>query len=155
MNHKIIDNFLDNDVFSKLFIYLTTPQATAWYQNDNLGTINFSHLLFSNMRINSEKFELIRPLIEKLQVKALLRASAYLYFQTAKIEKIKPILHYDFDHMSAIFFLNTNNGYIMLDDKNKIQAVENRVVVYPTKSLTLITNCTNNLHNATIELDYF
>jgi hypothetical protein len=155
MNYEIIDKFLDEDQFVRTDIYFTTPQSTAWFLNEKLGTINFSHLLYSNSKPNSEKIELCSPLMEKLKVKALLRAEAFMYFKTHKIEKIQPTNRYEFEHKKAIFFINTNNGYIVLNDKDKIEAVENRIVIFDSNSLTSMTNCTDKVYRATIEFDYF
>lgn len=155
MNYEIIDKFLDEDQFLRTDIYLTTPQSTPWFFNEKLGTINFSHLFYSNMKPNSEKFELCAPLIEKLKVKSLLRAEAFLHFKTSKIEKIQPIKRYDFKHKSAIYFLNNNNGYIILNDNDKIEAVENRMVIFDSDAITTFTNCTDKVYKATIEFHYF
>lgn len=155
MKYEIFDNFLPENQFVQIDLNIVTPQATSWFLNDKLGTLNFSHTFYSNGAPNSDKFSLCKPLIEKLNVKSLMGASAFLYLQTNKLEKIKPVDIKDFTHKSAVYFLNTNNGYIMLNDKEKIQAIENRMVVFDNTDLTLMTNCTDKMYRAVIEFHYF
>lgn len=155
MNYTIIDNFLPESNFINFELNITSPQIMPWFLTENCGSITFSHIFYSNMRPNSEKIDLVLSVLDKLEIKALIMAKAVLHFKTTKIEKVENQKLNEFKHKSAIYFLNSNNGYVMLNKTDKIQALANRMLVFDSDALAYTTNCTDKIYNATINLDYF
>ena len=116
---KIIDNFLDKNNFK---LVKDTFQASnfPWYYTpfqvkpgDN--SFMFCHLFVNDDKRHSQFTESMRPFLNKLNIKKLLRIKANL--TTKKQEHIKGEMHTDFENCTtAIWYLNTNNGYTLFED---------------------------------------
>ena len=89
MSIKIIDNFLKKDVY--LNIKKTIDLNTfPWFLNVKVGSgvdikdlkdkynYQFTHVFFGNNDINSNYFNMLKPILDKLKVKALIRIKANL-----------------------------------------------------------------------------
>jgi hypothetical protein len=92
MQYKIIDNFLDQEQFKKVKNKLLHHNFGWFLSHDVASTnsenpehYNFTHKFFEHFRINSEAFSDLLFIINKLEVKSLLRIKANLYPKTAKI----------------------------------------------------------------------
>tara|TARA_Y100001936_G_C15949425_1_gene599294 strand:+ start:553 stop:1032 length:480 start_codon:yes stop_codon:yes gene_type:complete len=130
---KIIDNFLNDNDFK---IVKDTFQVSnfPWYYTpfqvkpgDN--SFMFCHLFVNNDKRHSQFTESMRPFLNKLNIKKLLRIKANL--TTKKQEQIKGEMHTDFENCkTAIWYLNTNNGYTLFQDGNKVECIENRMVIF-------------------------
>ena len=55
---------------------------------------------------------------------------------------------------TAIFYLNTNNGYTQIVNGNKIDSVENRLVTFPTDTLHFGTTHTDVDYRAVLNIVY-
>jgi hypothetical protein len=138
-NKVIIDNFLDkNDlkaskeiIFSRNFPWFFSPFQTL----ENKDSSYFFHIFYINYRINSNFFKIVEPIIQILNPLSLINIRANCVvnrkksdsdFHTDAFECIK------LNHMTAIFYFNTNNGYTLFKDKSKVKCVENRMVIFPS-----------------------
>lgn len=140
---KVIDNFLEKESFNNI---QTTIMSSwfPWYYNEYVNNKNeenvktnfqFTHLFFKH-NDKSNFFDLINPILNKLNILSLLRIKANLSPLNEK--QIKHPLHMDCDslHMtSGIFYVNTNNGYTQFEDGSKIESVANRFVEFDSKKL--------------------
>ena len=130
---KIIDNFLDENNFK---LVKDTFQASnfPWYYTPfqvkpGDDSFMFCHLFVNDDKRHSQFTESMRPFLNKLNIKKLLRIKANL--TTKKQEHIKGEMHTDFENCTtAIWYLNTNNGYTLFEDGNKVECVENRMVIF-------------------------
>ena len=144
MKHTIVDNFLKaeefqalkNSILSEEFPWFAYSGITHPNFNDTgkLQALNetkdwaFFHLFYQNHKPNSDYFDILNSLITKLKIKALLRSKANLYPRTTNIEEHK--FHYDYKepNKSAVFSLNTNDGFTILSDGTKVKSIENRIL---------------------------
>jgi len=56
---------------------------------------------------------------------------------------------------TAIFYLNNNDGYTIFEnDGQKIQSVENRIVIFDSNQKHSGTNCTDQKFRAVINLNF-
>ena len=55
---------------------------------------------------------------------------------------------------SAIFYLNTNNGYTKFEDGTIISSIENRLVTFPSTMLHTGTSCTDTKYRLVLNLVY-
>ena len=86
---KIIDNFIDDKSFKKLSEAMFGVEF-PWYYNSSKSSIDddenyqFTHIFFSEKTIKTSHWKLVLPIIEKLEVKDLIRVKANLTTQTKK-----------------------------------------------------------------------
>jgi len=69
-------------------------------------------------------------LLGRLNLNSLLRCKINLY--TKKSKHIKTMFHTDSPepHKVALFSINTNNGYTLFKNKNRVPSVENTMVLF-------------------------
>ena len=60
-----------------------------------------------------------------------------------------------FDHKGAIFYINTNNGRTIINDKIKIDSVENRILYFNPLTPHDSENCTDQKIRTNININYF
>ena len=84
-----------------------------------------------------------------------MRIKANVHARTHKI--IEHGLHIDFQHPemeTAIYYVNTNNGYTMFENGTKVESVANRLVVFPTEMFHSGTTCTDEPRRVVINFNY-
>jgi len=169
---KIIDNFLDKEIFLKLQYEILSSRFFAWYFQDfkdfkevahvdkitkhDLNQYQFTHLFYEKYRPCSESFYLIEPLLNKLKVKSLIRIKANLIPYSPKF--YEGYFHTDTDHKSltAIYYFNTNNGYTSFEKNNKkVGCQENRIVIFDSQMKHTGTNTTNKKKRVVLNINYF
>ena len=162
MAHQIVDNFLDEEDFKKLKELITAPNF-PWYFEPVINerhlkkdkTSYFVHTVF-NQTANSSYFNFLNELFfNKLKVKSFIRIKANLYPKTKKLENHKPHVDYDFIPTGAIFYINTNNGFTVLEKGEQIESVENRLLLFEANKPHNSTNCTDSKYRININFNYF
>ena len=169
MNFELIDNFLKIEEFNKIqnvFLSKNLPWFLEPYINTNSKNHNlekkydyyFSHIFFLNQNekgiLKSPFFDTIQPLINKLNIQYLKRIKVNLYPSSEKIIEHAKHIDYNFKHTTALFYINTNNGYTNLQDKNKILSVENRYLKFDGNLEHNSSTCTDQKYRITVVLNY-
>ena len=167
MNITVIDNFLEKDKFDLLSsIMINTPEFPWYFNNgvvkpienngkDFLENYQFTHLFYDNYKPNSEYFICLNDLINKIKPTAIVRIKANLNPVTSEV--ILYPFHVDFPDIkckTAIFYMNTCNGYSIIGDQ-KIESVANRFVVFDSDIRRTGTTCTNQKYRCLINFNYF
>lgn len=160
--YQIIDNFLENHVFLKIQDAFSGGQIPWFYSpgiakpgDEKLKTFYFTHTLYDGHSPQSKFYELLVPIFERLQVKALLRAKANLFPNIGEYVEAGMHSDWDFKHNGAIFYINTNNGFTILNDGTKIESVANRVLLFDSSLPHASTFCTDQKVRANININYF
>jgi len=159
MEPKIIKNFLEPEQFKdikKMFYLSTFP----WYFNKVLEETNdrqFTHSFFLRQKRNSEFFQFLRPFLKKLNMFILVKAKANLLFQTDTV--VEHGFHKDFDlpHiplLTAVYYVNTNNGYTKLQNGTKIPSEENSISIFNTQESHTGSTCTDKEHRLVLNFNY-
>ena len=164
--HEIIDNFLDKKTFDGIK-KLIESQGFPWFlcdrvsSNEKKGNNNyyFFHQFYDKLQgvaqPTSRNFNDILPILNKLEVKSLIRVKANLYpYVGAQIEHG---FHTDktFSHKGAIFSINSNNGDTLLEDGTKIESVENRILLFDPSTKHTSATCTDSVGRINININYF
>tara|TARA_R100001440_G_C2493040_1_gene115368 strand:+ start:200 stop:721 length:522 start_codon:yes stop_codon:yes gene_type:complete len=162
-NIRIVDNFLPKDQFEELqnvmtsafFPWYFVPYIVYDYELDNLHLSQFTHKLFTGREgTDSAGYKLIRPIIEKLNVKAICRIKANLLVKTEKIRE--HAFHTDFyNNRTAIYYVNTNNGYTKFEDGQKINSVENRLIEFDSNLKHSGSTCTDQKCRIVVNINYY
>lgn len=163
--YKIIDNCLDQQSFSVLNNTLLGADF-PWYLNSSKVFKNsvvpekynfqFTHTFYHNYAGSSDWLKVITPLIAVINPAAIVRIKANLTTVTPSI--VTYDLHVDepsFVGKTAVYYVNTNNGYTEFADGQRIESVENRLVVFDSNTLHAGTSCTDKKVRCVLNLNYF
>ena len=162
-DYEIIDNFLDEESFSILKTIMLSNDF-PWFYNEGvvslgdtrLNQYQFTHNFYRD-GFPAQAFEIVSPIIEKINPVALMRVKANLNTRTEEI--FEHGYHADYENppsnqRTAVFYVNTNNGFTIFEDGTKIESVENRLVSFKTPLLHTGTTCTDVNRRVLINLNY-
>jgi len=154
-----IKNFLDKDSFKDIEeIFFSYPNYFSWYLGagksfEGDGHLQFVHLFFSNNKINSPDFTKLDPILKILKPKTLIRIKANLLSKTDKI--IKHPYHIDYkDCKTAIFYINTNNGFTKFKNGETINSKKNKLIKFNSNLEHAGTTCTDTNVRIVINFNY-
>ena len=162
MKYNIVDNFLGVEEFNFIKSKMLGNHF-PWFYNDmktdyleSQYNFQFTHLFYDNIKPNSNMFDLLTPLIQKIKPSALIRIKANLVPVTDYI--IAYDYHVDYDNIkckTAIFYLNTNNGSTIFKNGTKINSLENRFMCFDSDLLHTGTSCTDEKIRCVININYY
>jgi len=166
---EIIDNFLDKESFLKLQHAILSSRLFPWYFQDgkdleytdkrndqDLNQYQLTHLLYDKYKPASVGFSLVEPLLNKLKVKSLIRIKINLILYSPKF--YEGYFHTDTEDnsLTAIYYLNDNNGYTRFEkDNKKVESKENRIVIFDSQMKHRGTNTTNKKKRVVLNINYF
>jgi hypothetical protein len=144
----IVDNFLPEEEFLKLKSDILSPE---FYWKHNKGKVyaddgesQLIHGMYMDDRWSSDRDkEIIDPLLSRIN-------PSYLYKikinRTLPKEEIKQTeMHTDVDNMiTAVYYVNTNNGKTIFEEGIESASVENRLVVFGSNLRHNGTSSTDN-----------
>jgi hypothetical protein len=129
------DNFLDkiNSLVISKSIYET---SFPWYYNEGKsfkgdGFFQLTHTLMYDGKVNSDYFKIFEPIFIKLNAKILHKCKLNLTTKQKKITNFD--FHTDVDiknSKTAVYYINSNNGYTIFENKKKVYSKENRIVIF-------------------------
>ena len=161
MSVKIQDNFLPKEVFDSIKNTMIGVNFDWYYSNaitdEKLDRKEFQFVhMFYHCGKPRASYVVIEPLIQKIMPFCLVRAKANLLTVTKEI--VTYDFHKDFlrDNLTtAVFYINTCNGYTLFKDGTKVQSVENRLVSFDSGLEHTGTSCTDENIRVVINLNYF
>jgi len=140
---RVINNFIqDKSIFNNIKNLLMSSDFPYYYnnyvvnENDSKSDYFFSHIVYKDNQQTSDFFnKIIVPILDrlkelKLDFNYLHRAKVNCY--TKKHKEIQTEMHTDMPekHTVAIFSINSNNGYTLFENKDKILSIENQLVLF-------------------------
>jgi len=156
---KVKKNFLTPEEYLPLQTRLESSEFPWYFQKlsvkggDNKFDFHFGHNFYVNDNIHSDDFSLLKPIINKLKCNSLIRIKANLTLISPTPRKSGPHHDQSFDCKIALYYLNTNNGYTGFG-KEKVEAVENTIVLFNNDVEHYSTTCTNKQKRITINFNY-
>jgi len=173
---RIIDDFLDHDDFKNIQKLLLGAEF-PWFYNSGINYLEdtpqtpnpyslmdfqFVHTFYVSKggyeTVHSGFFDSLLPILNKLPIKVLYRIKANLLTPTDETRVSG--FHIDppdatYKLTTAIFYLNTNNGYTQFKDREKkVESIANRMVTFPSQLLHSGTSCTDQKTRVVINLNY-
>ncbi len=132
---NIYKNFINKDYSNKIYKTLL-DQNFPWYyfphqvETSNKDTSYMNHTFVLDGKENSREIFLIEPILSKLKAKKVLNVRANLCFKRPSycswhVDKFSDNLK----HKTAIYYVNTNNGYTEFKDK-KVKCIQNQIVIF-------------------------
>ncbi len=160
---EIFDNYLPFEEFKTIqshfingsFPWYYTPFANS--PEDPEHYYQLSHVIYwTNLGKVSNTFDVMKPLIDKInpQVLAKIKANFNPRSDGSKTCEFHQDKSFDFSWKTAIYYLNTNNGYTLFENGDKVDCVENRLVVFDGKERHLGVSCTDDHARFLINLNY-
>ena len=158
-----IDNFLKYSDWKNINANLLGTRF-SWYYNshkvkNNDGQFQFTHLFWSREEgKNSDYYELVNPIIDKLNPDVIARVKANL---TTKTENIKDsVMHNDLNNYSenqwtGIYYVNTNNGVTKFETGDVCESVANRFVCFKSDLKHAGTTHTDENVRCVINFNWF
>jgi hypothetical protein len=159
-DYQIVDNFLDKESFEKIqncFMGNTLPwfYSSAVATEEDRESFYFIHLFYDNCNVNSNMFEIIDPILMSLKPKAIIRIKANMYTNNGQYTEHGWHQDYPYSHKAAIFYVNTNNGFTILEDGTKIESIANRMLIIDGSKPHKSTSCTDEKLRVNIGFNYF
>jgi hypothetical protein len=168
MSRQVINNFLPREEFLAIKTAILSdnfpwtlheksyPGETGCEDRFNC---QFVHVFYQSPTMTSQHINVINPLIKRLQHNLFIRAKANI---TTAAENIQVYgYHTDIPEelakmsKTAIFYLNTNDGYTIFEkDGEKIDSLENRMLIFDSAERHSGTNCTNQKYRAVINFNF-
>ena len=159
---RIIDNFLDAGDMEDLKNIVLGDQF-PWYLNDGVSHAGDGHIQLTHLMFKDEKFVSSFTLggldifKDKLGFDKIVRAKFNFLYSTEKI--IEHAFHIDVkdppkNQKTAILYLNTNNGYTTFENGEKVDSIENRIVIFDSTMPHSGSTCTNKKYRAVFNLNY-
>ena len=170
---QIIDNFLPEEHFDKIS-NLLMGSGMIWNYNDVVdyrgsgSKTQFTHTFFSSTKgFISPLSDIVKPFIDPLKIKTLIKIKANLNVKCEENDR-ESKFHYDHELVgsklpdgtltsyTAIYYVNTNNGYTLFKDGNfKVDSVANRLVIFDSSKLHKAVRCTDKEKRVVINFNYF
>jgi len=166
---QVFDNYLSNDAFKDLRNEIMNPHFPWFYGESKVGEdygdmgpnkelfdFQFVHMFYVDNAPNSPHIEVLNPLLEVINPCALVRIKANITFCTPKV--IDFPFHVDHDNFmgkTAVFYLNTNNGYTEFENGEKIESVENRMIIFDSNLKHRGSTSSNSRYRLVLNFNYF
>ena len=113
------------------------------------------HMVYENTILSPTAYNLIEPIIVQLGIKSLIRIKINIFPNTETIKEHGLHVDYEWPHKSALFSINTCNGYTKLSDNTKVESVANRMLIFDGRIQHSSTTCSNQPVRMNINFNYF
>ncbi len=162
---KVVDNFIAPDKHQLLHQYMLEDDDVRWKFNtwctgpsysDNEGS-QFVYLFYGRqLQYNTRRMGFVSPILSRLgdPYIMLLRAKANLKVRSHTIEQSSFHVDYNFNCVTGIYYVNTNNGYTIFEDGSKVDSVANRMILFPSNLKHAGTTCTDEKYRIVINFNY-
>lgn len=161
---QVIDNFLPDEDFKKIQDKIFNSQHFPWFYNSGIAyptdeevlyDFQFVHTFYSLNYGKSTEISHLAPLLKKINPKTIYRIKANLGPVTPT--NMQTGWHTDFDDINcttAVFYLNTNNGYTIFENGEKVESIENRLVMFDSRLVHAAVSCTDKNARCVINLNF-
>tara|TARA_R100000458_G_scaffold19274_1_gene16869 strand:- start:149 stop:679 length:531 start_codon:yes stop_codon:yes gene_type:complete len=161
---KIYDKFLAEHDFELLSSLLMGPNV-PWYYNDaiagketHLDGYQFVHNFFNvNKPFDKQQSQyssFIMPVLHKLTPKYVLRVKANLRPKTKELVTSDWHTDTEIESKTAILYLNSNDGYTVFKQGDKVYSQANRLVLFESHMEHAGTSCTNDKKRVVLNINY-
>ena len=157
---KVIDNFIDDYQQDEIHNLLLGNEFPWSYcrrivSSDPDSRSQMVHMFYNNGFPQSEYVQdrAMMPLLVELDACALIKIKANLQLKTDFPSSSKAHLDHTFPNaMTAIYYVNSNDGYTMVGDQ-KVESVKGRAVIFPSSTIHFGTSSTQD--RCVINFNYF
>jgi hypothetical protein len=161
---QIFDNYLPPDIHHNIKTILLSGDF-PWFLNGTIthptiddDTFQFTHTFYrANDGITSQWCHHFNPIVEKLIIPGIiLRIKANLNPRQVENAQLGQMhVDYTYDCKTAIYYVNTNDGYTKFETGEIIKSVENRLVVFDANCNHVGYTCTDEKVRVVVNFNYF
>ena len=154
---KIIDDFLSEDEYHNLRSFIQDSRF-PWTYGKTISESKFCQLTHCFYQYDEPTtfFQNVEFFRERLDMASLVRIKANLNPVTETLQIHDDAWHNDFDDMTtAIYYLNTNNGFTKFENGDKVDSVANRIVIFDSNLKHTGTSCTDDYARVLLNINYF
>ena len=159
MGFKIIDNYLEDSEFSSIKSIFYGSEGIPWYFSDyttkrldkeDPESFQFTHILYNRNSFNHSGERFIMPILSRIKAFSLYRIKLNLIPKRDNIHTNafhidqKELVDNEIKYSIGIFYLNSNDGFTLLEDGTKIESVENRMLFLSGDTSHTGTTSTND-----------
>jgi|TARA_R110000796_G_scaffold64113_2_gene148510 hypothetical protein len=158
---QVVDNFLDKQDFINIKNMMLGNQFPWFYHNyvsDKKETdkFYFNHNFYKDEKPQSIFFDSLKTLIDKLEVKSLIRVKGNLHTKADKMTYNNFHIDLPFKHKGCLLYINNNNGYTFFKESDKeVKPKENRVVLFDPSIDHKSSRCSDSKVRINININYF
>ena len=143
-----------NFIITSKFPWYFSPHQTMTAKDTGF----FGHNFYANHSFCSPHIDLIAPLLEFINPTSILNIR--LNFLINRKDSYCSSFHTDsynnqLNHTTAIFYVNTNNGYTEFEDGTKILSEENKLITFPAHKKHRACSQTDKPYRVVVNLNYF
>lgn len=162
---KIYDNFLEENDFYNIRSIMSAPSFPWFFTRvlmeneedmicEEKDNYHFSNVFYMDGFPVGNNTDIVAPILYKIKPAAIIRIKANLTTRTEKV-----ILHgyhndVNFKCKTAVYYLNTNDGFTAFEDGQVVESVENRMVIFDSDILHTGSTCTNAKYRMLINFNY-
>ena len=157
MKTQILDGFLDQKDFNILEEQIMGMHF-PWNYNEGIvlpddGKYQFTHCFYQEYEPRSQYWSLVQPVFKGLNASSVTRCKANLTVRTEEPQHND--FHTDFPNcITAILYMNTNNGYTIFRDGTRIDSESNRLVVFDSNLEHAGVTCTDTNRRVVINFNF-
>lgn len=176
MTYQVIDNFLSYRDFKNLRDSIIDNIDFAWFINNNVTTSDYkeeNQIDYHNQNWNwylthtlylhapySTYYNMVNELFAQKfndidMFKTWMRIKANFYPHTEKVKEHQKHYDYPFPHKAAVFSLNTCDGFTRMANGDKIDSVENRIVIFDGSEYHNSSTTSNCKQRVNINFNWF
>ncbi|MEC9064745.1 MAG: 2OG-Fe(II) oxygenase [Pseudomonadota bacterium] len=158
---KVIDDFLPDYYFKSIHNTLLGFEFPwYYYKHVNYSDIEddmfqFVHVFYDEEN-PTQRFSLMEMCLRQLGVRNLYRIKANLNPRTFFHRKTG--YHVDMErwgpHQTAVYYVNSNNGYTEFKKGGKVKSVSNRIVIFDSNLEHTGVTCTDEKRRVVINFNY-
>ena len=166
--YKVIDNFLEDGPFEQLQMLMMGKNFTWFYsphkvyskhkkdsiEQNQLYNFQFFHPFYNRLNIRSNYYDQLKPLMSKIDPIFIHRIKANCTPYTEKIRDFDMHTDVGIKCKTAVYYINTNNGYTKFKDGSKVDSVANRIVIFPSHMKHSGSTCSDEKVRVVINLNY-
>ena len=159
---KIIDNFLPENDFKEIQD-LILGKYFPWYRQSGIATPEDDELCyFTHVAYSNEEGGVISKLwpffydkfLKHIKFRSMIRFKVNYYPRTEKVIVNAPHNDYPEKHKGIILYLNNCDGYTLLNNKKKVDSIENRLLMFDPSKSHSSTTTTNAQGRFNINVNY-
>ena len=156
---RIIDDVLPIDIFNQLKQHVLT---SPWNICTNVSGMNeekycyFHHTYYHKgpTTWTTPQYNQIKHIIDTIiPMHMLIRVKANLYPRTDHVHHHQDHVDYTTPNKGAILYLNTNDGYTVVDG-HPVESIANRLLLFNPQILHHSTTCANQQYRLNININY-
>lgn len=152
---QIIDDFLDEEDFNIIINYVENDLEWKVEDYNNLS-VYLTRKIYKDSIPLFDFYEKLIPLLDKLRVIGLIEIDLNLYLKSNHMMSKEIKKDNNFNHGIAIYYLNDNNGYTLLNNGTKIKNKKNRLLIFESDEdqTYFESTCTDSKYKLNLTIKY-